>query len=700
MGKVRRYVSARLAAHLVAAALVSPICAQTTSTLPADIGSWVKFTDNCGIVPVHMALNPGDKLFLNERLHYLGQQSDGFSQADLVARSATGWYNGNPNVKDYLSDAGEFDFNTKTYTIIDRHFAPNDTVGKNMGYAFCGGHSQMADGRYVVVGGDQFWYRQFTNSAGVSASYTSDGRRDIRFYTPSTGTTGPVYAKVAEIYNANNLGPDDPARAMWGRWYPSLVTLPDERIAIVGGQRAFFISNNASWDNPTYEIFNPSTLKSTPPRTLDVLKRNYPVNMYPVVYVLPHSGKLWVYANNESAIVDITANTETPHVNLDLAKENGLLGRSFPFPGTNFVPMLSYRDDYKMESWFCGGVNSTDATGAQIARDYGATDWYANCPNCGVTQRCHYLPLETDGAAWTREDMPIARSQPASVNLPDGRVAILSGSGRGHQGGVFGLPLASQGVKQLVLFDPKAPVGHVKRWVVAAEAPTARHYHNTALLREDGTIVAGGGDAQNGDSPNTQNPADFSLDVYSPPYKFAANILELGTLAVTNVAYGQQIILPFTTANAISIAKVGIIRYASMTHTVNLDQRHIELEILKYGKDKLLVKLPVNSNIAQPGNWMVWPVDSRGVPVKKSARINLRASNPGGDAAWADADTVATPTFPDPYASPVVPAVPAVSAVPTVPVEDQHSGTTSKFAQYGAAAAAGIAAVAIAAGFA
>ncbi|KAJ3158504.1 hypothetical protein HDU86_002729 [Geranomyces michiganensis] len=669
-------------AAVIAVSLLQGACGQT----PTTAGLWVKITNNTGVVPVHAAYSPGDKLFLNERIHYIGTTNDGFTQQEIDIRTATNWYSGNPNFgpTQNLTDAAEFDFVSNTYRLIDHYFPLLEDAGKNEGYAFCAGHTQMADGTYVVAGGDQFWRRLYHN-----VSQTSDGRRDIRIMTPSSDTKPPVFVKVGEIYNARNLGRDDD-RSLWGRWYPSLVQLPDETILIIGGQRAFFVPDNSSWDNPTYEVFNPTTKLSSKPVRVNLLVANYPVNMYPVVYVLPKTGNVWVYANNASAVLNIATGTETPSVSLDLSKEDGLLGRSFPFAGTNFLPMLSYKNDYKMVSWFCGGVNGTNTDGNPMPRAGNSDKWYANCPDCYPTARCNYLELENDAATWQREEMPIARSQPTAVNLPDGTVIILNGSGRGHQGGVFGQPLARQAVAQGVILNPKAPVGSINRWKVVATAPTGRHYHNIALLREDGTVVTGGGDSQNGDDPNVLNPADMTLDVYSPPYKFASNIPELAPLDSNKVTYNQLIIVPFTTAIAANISRVTMIRYASVTHTINLDQRHIELEIVKYAADRLLVRLPASSMIATAGNWMLWPVDSRGVPVKKSALLNIRASNPGGDAAWDEATTIKTPVFANPYAvlGEVVPTVPDAQAL-------KSSGEALSFGMGTAGAiAAGLAAVA------
>ncbi|KAJ3007046.1 hypothetical protein HKX48_009330 [Thoreauomyces humboldtii] len=629
----------------------------------STVGSWTTLTSNTGVVPIHVAHVPGDKILMIERVHYIGLQSDGFTAQEYAAHLASPWYAGNPNlVNQFMTDSAELDLNTGNYTLIPNRWPLAEQDSKNEGYAFCSGHAQLASGDYIIVGGDQFWDKSFQNS-----SRTSNGRHDIRFYTPSNSTSPANFRKVANMFRDSvGLALDTAAAAAsnntagaWtetnlngdqmyhGRWYPSVITMPNEDILSLGGQRYFFAPQDPNVDNPTYEKFTPSTLVSQAPVNVSILARHFPLNMYPVAYVLPKSGKLFTFVFNETAILDVDAGTETAGPALDLTKQNGLLGRNFPFVGSNFVPILSPRTNYKMSAWFCGGVNTTAVDGTTTARDFNSTSWYASCSTCQGATRCNYIDdIEDPTSQFQDEDMPLGRSQPTAVNLPDGTIALFSGSGKGHQGGTFGLPSASQGVKAPVIFNPAIAKGQAGRWVVGAAAPTARHYHNSALLREDGTVFTAGGDSQNGDDPINGRPDDMTMDVYSPPYMSISNRPAFSLpLATSSATYGQQIVLSFTSAVAQTIKQVSIIRYASVTHSTNLDQRHIELEIVHYATDKLLVTLPANASLAAPGNWMVWAVDSRGAPVVKAGTISLRAGNPSTAAVWADADTVATPTF-------------------------------------------------------
>lgn len=518
-------------------------------------------------------------------------------------------------MKDFLTDSAEYDVATDSFVLKD-YIPKDEEAGKTQGHAFCNGAAQMADGTILVAGGDQFWWTNFQGK-----NVTSDGRRDVRIYTP-----GQNMVKVAEL--AYDKAAD---KTHSGRWYPSAVTLPDENVLIIGGHTVYYNATDPLANNPTYEIFDSKTKTMKPPVKVSMLEETFPINMYPITYVLPESGKLWSLAGNKSVIIDPATGQQTPSAALP---EDGILPRSFPFAGTNFMLPLTPKNNYKATVWVCGGVNGT--TGA---RD--GPNWFNNCPTCLGTARCYHLDPETPNAQWIQEDMPIPRSQPIAVNLPDGKIAIVGGTGKGHQGGNAGTPYNFDPVTKAVILDPSKPVGDASRWTIAAEASIPRQYHGAALLRPDGTILTSGDDEANyADIPN-KDPYELRLEQFSPPYKSISPLPSLKLDQIPQqITYNQLFIIPFTSPVAQQISHVNLIRYSTVTHTMNIDQRHVELEIVKYAKDKLLVKAPPNANVAVPGNWMVFAVDNRGAVVDKAATVNLRASNQGGDASWDEKETV------------------------------------------------------------
>ena len=66
-------------------------------------------------------------------------------------------------------------------------------------------------------------------------------------------------------------------------------------------------------------------------------------------------------------------------------------------------------------------------------------------------------------------------------------------------------------------------------------------------------------------------------------------------------------------ANPLGIARVTLIKTGSVTHSFNMEQRFIELPFTRSGT-QLLVTAPANLNLAPPGRYMLFVLDTQGVP--------------------------------------------------------------------------------------
>src|SRR5262249_34870013 len=130
-----------------------------------------------------------------------------------------------------------------------------------------------------------------------------------------------------------------------------------------------------------------------------------------------------------------------------------------------------------------------------------------------------------------------------------------------------------------------------------------------ALLLPDGRVLVGAGGRYNGYPSN--DPYDrLNAEIYSPPYLFKGARPTI-TSAPGDGAYGASISV--ATPNAASIASVSLIKLGSMTHAINMDQRYVPLTFSQ-GAGGLNVTLPANANLAPPGYYMLFIVDSNGVP--------------------------------------------------------------------------------------
>src|SRR5439155_14059158 len=103
---------------------------------------------------------------------------------------------------------------------------------------------------------------------------------------------------------------------------------------------------------------------------------------------------------------------------------------------------------------------------------------------------------------------------------------------------------------------------------------------------------------------------ETNAEVYSPPYLFKGARPTI-TNAPSLIQYNQSFTV--TTPDAASIKSVALIRTPSVTHAFDQNARYIPLTFTA-GSGSLSVTAPVNANTAPPGYYMLWIVNTTGVP--------------------------------------------------------------------------------------
>ena len=214
--------------------------------------------------------------------------------------------------------------------------------------------------------------------------------------------------------------------------------------------------------------------------------------------------------------------------------------------------------------------------------------------------------------------MAFGRRQHNLTLLADGSVLATGGNSTGA-----GLIDMNGGVYNAERWDPATG-----QWTTLAAQAVTRQYHSTALLLPDGRVLSSGGGIC-----GTCDDVGYlakNAEVFTPPYLFKKD--GSGELAPrpeiagapNTVNYGTS--FQITTPNAASIQKVGLMRLGSQTHSVEMEQRYLPLGFTA-GDGTLTASVPANMHTAVPGVYMLFIVDSAGVP-SVAKMVNLEPAAP------------------------------------------------------------------------
>ncbi|KAG8383119.1 hypothetical protein BUALT_Bualt05G0151600 [Buddleja alternifolia] len=381
------------------------------------------------------------------------------------------------------------------------------------------------------------------------------------------------------------------------RWYASDHILPDGRVIVVGGRRAFsyeFFPKNAK------SVFYFPFLKET----TDPKEEN---NLYPFLYLLP-DGNLFVFANKRSIILD--------YVNDKIIKELPVIPsekRTYPATGSSIMlPLrLTNGGGAVVEVMVCGGAKG----GAYVKAVKGS--------HVAASRSCGRILVFDPDPKWVMEDMPMGRVMSDMILLPTGDVIIMNGATKG----TAGWECAVDPVLNPVMYYPNEPDLR-KRFSVLNPTTIARMYHSAAILLPDGRILVGGSNPHvTYNFTNVRYPTELSLEAFAPPYlapQYAylrPSILSVESLGSDNViSYGQDFAITFSLGvyQPAGEYMVTMVAPSFTTHSFGMNQRLlvlyiVELQQLSAFGYKVSVHAPPSANVAPPGYYMVFLVH-QGVP--------------------------------------------------------------------------------------
>jgi hypothetical protein len=198
--------------------------------------------------------------------------------------------------------------------------------------------------------------------------------------------------------------------------------------------------------------------------------------------------------------------------------------------------------------------------------------------------------------------MHFARRQMNATLLPDGNVLVTGGtSGVGFNNQAGAVHFA------------ELWIASTKTWKTMARETKTRAYHSTALLLPDGRVLSSGS-GEGGGIPYANS--EFSAQIFSPPYLFNANGTPATrpsiTAAPARIAYGGTVIVQ--TPSAASVTRGTLIRLSSVTHAFNQSQVIFPLKFTSTSSTSVQAPAPASANLAPPGPYMLFLVNSAGVP--------------------------------------------------------------------------------------
>ena len=416
------------------------------------------------------------------------------------------------------------------------------------------------DGSSVVV--EQLYYDVFCSGTaqlphgrtlivGGSADYSFTGDRRASIYDPLTG----VFAQSHSMAN--------------GRWYATATALGDGRIMALSG-----LGSNGSTNNTT-EIYDlrTGTGWGTP------IVQAFSPPLFPRLFLLPtgrvfYTGQGSGGRNPTGYMFDPGPGTWSPSLATRVNREYG---------ACVLLPLLP--PSYTPRVTCMGGGNP-------------------------ALQSTEIVDLSAGTLAWANgPDMSTGRIQMNAVLLPDGRVLASGGSVDAEA------PNAPGRTADLYTFGPPPDNGTMAS---GGTASFSRLYHSTAVLLPDATV------ASMGSNPGDRGNYLGAIEIYKPPYLFdSQDRLIVGDRpAIVDVTpslirYGGSFAVTYDATNP--IASAVLVRPGSTTHAFDMEQRVVGLcgpspQPACGGGGTLSLTAPPNGNVAPPGYYMLFLLDTNAVP--------------------------------------------------------------------------------------
>jgi len=340
-----------------------------------------------------------------------------------------------------------------------------------------------------------------------------------------------------------------------GRWYPTGTVLGDGSVMVLSG-----LNDTNGAVNTTVQIFKAGAWTSA-----GTVFGGVP--LYPRKHLLPDGKVFEDGANATSQMFDPASKTWT-------AGPTTVFGQSRDY-GTSVLLPLTPANGFKPHVIIMGGGPG----------------------GANVTATTETIDLSMANPQWVAGPAMVgARIQLNATILPTGKVLVSGGSSTDED--------PATGILEAQLYDPGA-----NSFTSASTMAYARVYHSNTLLLPDATVLAVGGNPQ-------RTVYEPHIEIYSPPYLFNSNGTPatrpvISSVPAVSINYGVS--FQVHTPDAASIKSVVLVRAGAVTHAFDMEQRLIGLTFTA-GTGVLTAKAPANGNLAPPGYYLLFIVNTQGVP--------------------------------------------------------------------------------------
>ena len=458
-------------------------------------------------------------------------------------------------------------------SVIEQLAMPLELDGVVSGDAYiaddliCMGAAHTADGRLLGAGGTRF------------VQVLSTGEQVVFGLTTQVVYSNKTWSRLpgAMVGTGPYTTP--------GRWYPTVMRLPDARMMTMGGHE--FVATSGLYPNLSVETLDLSTNSRAVYSPFSSTSSLLVAQDYTHTFVLPTSvGGADVIMIGEFGYPVLANSRQTGGWVAGRAPRPGSTGDGINWGVSTAMLPIRVQDG----EWGYGNGSVLLASGKM------------------GTPAQHQVDVfdPTASPGWRPSiDLTVNRHHPSAILLPDGRTLIVNGHDMNDDRGV----LHTQYV------DPR------NGFAVSSGASSSgviRGYHSIALLLPDGRVLVGGGRDQDTHT-SLEKP---TLQYYMPDY--LSKPRPVITSAPAAIGFGGSFPVSVTGPKP---AEVVLMALGSMTHSIDMDQRSVQLAATvgttgASGTTMVTVAGPPNSQVAPPGDYMLFVLDANRVPsVAKIVRL-------------------------------------------------------------------------------